>query len=417
MNDDIAKDVDEILQAINKEVSREEIEENLKKFVDYGVPLKQAKQAIIQKYGGSVPFQEKKLGEIKIDDKKLVITGKILALDERDVEVRGEHRKIFRGLLGDETATIPFTAWKDFSLQRGDVVRIKNVYAGEWNNQPRLNLSEWTEVEKLDEDIEVVQRKPRYYEIIELKPGYSNVEVKARVLTLEKREVLIGEEKKTVYSGVIGDSTGKIRYSAWKDFDINEGDVLHITNAYVASWRGSPQLVFDEKASVEKLDDKEMPEELIGKTCMPIFKINEIGGGIDVCIEGDVIEVQKGSGLVLRCPKCNRVIKEGVCVIDGEVEGIPDLRIKAVVDDGTGAVMAIFNKEMTEKVMGKKLDEYQHDAEQIEKEIEDKIFTKTMSICGDAFSDEYGTTLLVKDAEILEIDISQEAEKILSEVE
>jgi len=32
-------------------------------------------------------------------------------------------------------------------------------------------------------------------------------------------------------------------------------------------------------------------------------------------------------------------------------------------------------------------------------------------------SDEYGTTLLVKEAEILEIDISQEAEKILSEVE
>ncbi|KAA0003970.1 MAG: hypothetical protein FE048_00330 [Thermoplasmata archaeon] len=417
MNDDIAKDVDEILKSIDKEVSRDEIEKNLRKFIDYGVPLDQAKQALIQKYGGSIPFREKKLEEVKIDDKRLSVTGKIIALDERDVEVRGEKRKIFRGLLGDDTAVIPFTAWKDFGLQRGDVVRIKNAYAGEWGGQPRLNLSEWTEVEKLEEDIEVVQRKPRSYEIIELKPGYSNVEVKARVLTLEKREVSMEEEKKVVYSGIMGDSTGKIRYSSWKDFDINEGDVLHIVGAYVGSWRGAPQLVFDESASVEKLEDKEMPEELIGKTCVPIFKINEVGGGVDVCIEGVVIELQKGSGIVLRCPKCNRVIKEGVCVIDGEVEGIPDLRIKAVVDDGTGAVMAIFNKEMTEKIMGKKLDEYGSDVEGVEKEIEEKLLTKTVSICGDAFSDEYGTTLLVKDAEILEIDVKKEADRILAEVE
>ena len=68
MNDDIAKDVDEILQSVDKEVAREEIEKNLRKFLEYGVPLKQAKQALIQKYGGSIPFQEKKIENIeKVD--------------------------------------------------------------------------------------------------------------------------------------------------------------------------------------------------------------------------------------------------------------------------------------------------------------------------------------------------------------
>ncbi len=413
----MAKDVDEILQSIDKEVAREEIEKNLRKFLDYGVPLKQAKQALIQKYGGSIPFQEKKLEEIEINDKKLAITGKIIALDEREVEVRGEKRKIFRGLLGDETAVIPFTAWKDFGLERGEVMKIKNAYAGEWGGQPRLNFSEWTEMEKAEGDVEVVQRKPRSCELIELKPGYSNVEVKVRVLSLEKREVSMDEEKKTVYSGIMGDSTGKIRYSSWKNFDINEGDVLHIVGGYVSSWRGAPQLVFDENASVEKLDEKEIPVDLIGRTCIPLFKVNEVGGGVDVCIEGVVIEVQEGSGLVLRCPKCNRVITEGMCVIDGEVEGTPDLRIKAVVDDGTGVVLALFNKEITEKILRKKLEEYGNDAAQVKNDIETKLLTKSLSISGDAFSDEYGTTLLVKDAEILEVNVSEEAEKVLAEVE
>jgi replication factor A1 len=417
MIDDITKDVDEILRSVDKEVNRTEIEANLRKFLEYGVPLQQAKKALIQKYGGGIFVQEKKIEAVEINDKKLSVTGKIVALDEREVEVRGEKRKIFRGLFGDETAVIPFTAWKDFNMRIGDLVKIKNAYAGEWDGQPRLNFSEWTEIEKIEGDIEVAQRPPRLYEILELKPGYSNVEVKARVLTLEEREVTTDTEKKVVYSGIMGDSTGKIRYSSWKDFDFHEGDVVHIIGSYVSSWRGAPQLVFDDKASVEKIDQKEIPEELIGRTCVPLHKLNEVGGGVDVCIEGVVIELQGGSGIVFRCPKCNRVITEGICVIDGEVKGNQDLRIKAIVDDGTGTVLALFNREITEKILGKNLEEYGDDVEAVEHELETKLLTKLLSLSGNAFSDEYGTTLLVTDAEILKVHVGEEAEKVLAELE
>jgi len=160
MSEDLGAAVDEIMKSVDEGVSREDVESDLKKFIEYGVPVEQAKQAVIKKYGGKPSIQpiQKKLGDVEPEDKRLSLLGKIVAIEEREVDVRGEKKKIFRGLIGDETAILPFTAWKDFGLEQGDVVRIKNASAGEWGGQPRLNFSEWTEVEKTDENIELIKR-------------------------------------------------------------------------------------------------------------------------------------------------------------------------------------------------------------------------------------------------------------------
>ena len=50
MEIDIEKAVDEILERV--EADREEVEKDLRRFLDYGVPLEQAKEAVINKYGG-----------------------------------------------------------------------------------------------------------------------------------------------------------------------------------------------------------------------------------------------------------------------------------------------------------------------------------------------------------------------------
>jgi len=38
--------------------------------------------------------------------------------------------------------------------------------------------------------------------------------------------------------------------------------------------------------------------------------------------------------IIKRCPECNRQTKSGACAEHGKVEGIYDLRIKAVCDNG-----------------------------------------------------------------------------------
>ncbi len=448
MSEDLGTVVDEIMNAVGSAASKEDVEGNLKKFIEYGVPVEQAKQAVIKKYGG-IGFSssgEKKLGSVEPNDKRLGLLGKIVAVEEREVDVKGEKKRIFRGLIGDETAVLSFTAWKDFGLEQDDVVRIKNAYAGEWGGQPRLNFSEWTEVEKTDDSIDLVKRKAQHYTVIDLKPGLSNVEVRVKLLTMEERDVNVGDESKKVYTGLMGDKTGKIRYTSWSNFDVKEGDVVEIKGAYTKSWRGTPQLVFDENAKVGKLDEV-MPVEMVGKEKISIYKIVEAGGGVDLNIEGVIIEVQAGSGLIYRCPKCRRAIRDGVCVIDGEVEGIPDLRIKAVVDDGTGAVNAIFDRNTTEKLTGKTLGGYEKMAVQsgevpavarktdigevkgstvgaeemkegvVENDIKNLLVAHPVHVVGNALSDDYGVTVIVQDADIVTPAIQEERDKILAKME
>ncbi len=424
MTEDIDAAVDEVINALDEEASKEEVEKNLKKFIEYGVPVDQAKQAVLKKFGASPTAPsatEKKLGDVTPGDKRLRFTGKIVTVEQREVEVKGETRSIYKGIIGDETAVLPFTAWKDFGLKKDDVIAVDNAYAGEWGGQPRLNISEWTNVEKTDEDIDLVKRQPQRYDVADLRPGLSNVSVQGKIMSMEEREVTVDDEAKTLYSGILGDQTGKIRYTVWADMGISEGDVVSVSGAYVKSWQGTPQLVFDENATVEQLDES-MPVDQVGSRTMPMYKVVETGGGVDVPVEGVVIEIQRGSGLIMRCPECNRALRDGVCVIDGEVEGTPDLRIKAVVDDGTGAVTAIMDRSVTEKLMDTTMEAFQEMADEqgneaVEQAIMDRLIAHPVHVRGNALSDEYGVTVIVDAVEPIEPNIQQQGAELLAELE
>ena len=406
--------IEEILR--NVDVDREEIEKKLKEFLEYGVPLQQAKNALIRKYGGGA--KEKKIKDIKTGERNIITVAKILTVDEREVEVRGKIRKIYRGLMGDETGIIPFTAWKDFGLQKGDVIKIKNASSNEWQGQPRLSLSEWTEIEKVDYDIDLVKMPPRRLNLIDVKPNISNVEVRGKIVSIEPREVDIGDEKKIVYSGIMEDETAKIRFTAWKNFELKEGDAIRIRGGYIRSWRGAPQLIFDENSEVEKLDEDIKYEPYV----IPLYKVVERGGGIDLLIEGMVLEIRRDSGIIFRCPQCGRKLKEGICDEHGEVEGKPDLKIRALIDDGTGAVDVIFNKELSEKLLEKKLEEYMKVAEEamdygiVYEEIVDKLLAYPVRVYGESRQSDFIISIVAKEADKIKPDIEKEVEELMMEL-
>ncbi len=412
MNDEIEEAVEEIISVVN--VEREKIEEDLRRFVDYGVPLTQAKDAILHKYGKL--SRERKIKDIRANERGINMVGKIIFIDEKEVEVRGEKRKIFRGLIGDETAIIPFTAWKNFGIKVGDVVRIKNASSSEWDGNPRLSFSEWTEIKKLDYDIELIKRAPKKYNLIDLKVGLSNVEVRGKIVEIEEREVNIADELRKIYSGIIEDETARIRFTSWKDFSLKKNQTYRIKGAYLRSWRGAPQLIFDENSDVEKLDEEIIRE----KRVIPIYKIVEAGGGIDLLIEGTILELRKDSGIIFRCPKCNRRVREGVCEEDGNVDAIPDLRIRALVDDGTGAVDVIFNREKSEKILNRKMEEYISIAKEamdydiVNEEIENKIIAHPVRVYGDSIQSDFIVTIFAREAEIISIDVEKEANELLA---
>jgi replication factor A1 len=120
----------------------------------------------------------------------------------------------------------------------------------------------------------------------------------------------------------------------------------------------------------------------------------------------------------MRCPVCSRVIQNGECSIHGKVSGKPDLRLKLVLDDGTGSVSSILNRELTEKLLGKTLEECKKMNESVLlDEINKMLFAHKISMRGNALGDEFGTSLIAREAKLVEVDVKEEAERLSQELE
>ncbi|MEE9340163.1 MAG: DNA-binding protein, partial [Thermoplasmata archaeon] len=343
----------------------------------------------------------------------------------------GVSKTILYGIFGDSTGTVPFTAWEAdaMDVEKGDVVKIQNAYTKEFRGEVQLNLGNRTSVEKESPDAlppyVPPERPATSVELGDLRGGMSNVSVVGRIISIESREVNVEGQKKTVFSGLIGDSTGKAQFSAWADFELREGDVAKIDGGYSKTWRGMPQLGFDQRANVEILKDTDFPsaEDIMSPVRRWIEEIAERGGAVDATVRGILIDVKEGSGLIFRCPECNRVLRKGTCRIHGEVDGTPDLRVKAVIDDGSAALTAILGKDITEGLLGKSLKDCMDTAKEamshevIRDELADLLVAQPVELRGNVTSDDYGLMMISESAEVLEIDVQEEAQKLLSDLE
>jgi ssDNA-binding replication factor A large subunit len=144
--------------------------------------------------------------------------------------------------------------------------------------------------------------------------------------------------------GLLGDESGTIKFTAFASSDLpklEEGAVYDLGNLVTDEYQGNYSVKLNRTTTIETLDE-------------------DIEVGDDsTTVEGALVAMQSGSGLIKRCPEadCTRVLQNGRCNEHGEVEGEFDLRIKGVVDDGVDAHEVIFDKETTEVITGISLDE------------------------------------------------------------
>ena len=146
------------------------------------------------------------------------------------------------------------------------------------------------------------------------------------------------------------------------------------------------------------------------------------GGVYDVCLVGNLLEVRDGSGLIQRCPECNRVIQKGQCRTHGSVDGVDDLRVKAILDDGTGAVTVVLDDELTSEVYGGGIEDALEEArdaidqEAVADTIREKIVGREYRVRGHLSVDEYGANLDASTFEESEDDPADRATAFLEEV-
>jgi len=146
--------------------------------------------------------------------------------------------------------------------------------------------------------------------------------------------------------GLLGDETGTIKFTKWSKSDLSEleeGAVYDLRNVVTDEYQGRFSVKLNRTTVIEQVD-----------------KDIEVGDD-NIEIEGALVDIQSGSGLIKRCPDedCTRVLQNGRCSEHGEVDGEFDLRIKGVLDDGREAHEVIFDEEATEALTGITLDEAQ----------------------------------------------------------
>src|SRR5256712_13738210 len=154
--EELAPHVHDITRALGDKVSEQEIERELSSYLNvYRVSLDTAKRSIVKKHGGNPATLaigvSKTIRELGPGEPSVNLLARIVAVYEKEVTPQGQETKtILSGILGDATATVPFTAWEPLPtpLAKGDVIRVQNAYTKEYRGQVQVNFGVRTAVGK-----------------------------------------------------------------------------------------------------------------------------------------------------------------------------------------------------------------------------------------------------------------------------
>ncbi len=122
-------------------------------------------------------------------------------------------------------------------------------------------------------------------------------------------------------TGLIGDDSGVIRFTIFAksqkklNITLEEGESYEFRNVVSSIWQDQTSLKANSKSEIIQLG-----------TEIEVKKQTSTVTGI-------ITSISAGSGLIKRCPDCRRKLSKGSCAEHGRVDGIFDLRLKAVLQD------------------------------------------------------------------------------------
>jgi len=359
------------------EVPDEEIASRLKKLIDdFRVPEGEARRSVLNyflKEHGIMPqvrasSEKVKISEIKEAGKWVDLEVKVLDLWEPATEAISQ-----TGLIGDGSGSMKFVKWAKSelpNLELGQSYLLKRVVTDEFQGRFSVKLNRTSQIEPLEKEVEArpASRAAQAVKVVEITESGLWVDLKVKVAQLwEANSDSISQ------SGLVGDETGSIKFVKWVKADLpnlEEGKSYLLRNLVTDEFQGRFSVKLNRTSQIEPLDvDVEI-------------------GSQAAEFSGALVDVQKGSGLIKRCPVCKRSLAKGVCTEHGKVDGTYDLRIKAVLDDGRRVQDVLINRETTERLVGLTLDDAKQmamealDHEVVRGLIESKLMGRYFSITG-----------------------------------
>jgi replication factor A1 len=448
MNENIAPHLEELTRALG-DLEDTGIRAEFEKLLAFSVPPNVAKDSILRKFGGKRKVL--KVKDLSASLKNFEITGRILDLGEKQIRSQNgllvensesdgngssqeNSSKIYIGIFADETGSVMFSSWKELLGSVGDVINIKNAYTRMWQNRVRLSIGEQSIISKVpDSSLPPLSELsgPQAKKLIDIGAPDFSVSTTVCVLQLSHREIMVKGRQSRVISGVLADETGRLPFTAWIELPgIDIGSIIRIENAQIRIFRGmlsvnilSNTRIFPVKP--EEAEQLAFTFESAAKDPLPL-KIEEIeqrDSMFDVAAAGNIVSVRPGSGIVLRCPECGRVIQKSSCRVHGKVEGIRDMRIKAVLDDGTGSMSVMFPRDLAEVIYGKTLEEAEQlmfsdiSKDAVYEDLRRYLTGRYLAVRGNASKGEYGISFVAEKAWIPEDDLVIRVVELLHRLE
>ena len=407
-------------------VDRAEVKADLQNLLEYSVPIDEAKQSVRRKHGGggggATPTPDAvDVAAITTDHDGVTVTVRVLTQGTRTIRYQGDDLTIREGEVADETGVVSYTAWQDFGFEPGDSLTIGNAGVREWEGEPELNLNDSTTVAVADESVAVDRAVGGDRDLIDIAAGDRGRNVEVRVLKADEKTISGRDGETEIVEGVVGDETAKLPFTDWQPRpEVDAGADLRIEDVYAREFRGVPSINLTEFSTVTPLPGPvavadDAPQRSVGEAV-------DSGGMFDVEVVGNVLEIRDGSGLIERCPECGRVVQNGQCRSHGDVEGEDDLRVKAILDDGTGSLTVVLDDELTAEVYGGGLDEAlaaatdAMDKSVVAADIADAVVGRAYRVRGSLSVDEYGANLDATEFALADGDPADAARAALAEV-
>ena len=288
------------------------------------------------------------------------VVARVISTDQRTVNKKDGSGTIdlVKGRLADDSGTIGFACFDTFEHPVGTLLKIEGAAIRRFRNTPELNIGERTKVEIYhDEGFSSLENleESSVMQISELRDGANDVGITVQLTSWSSRTFTGKDDgaEKTVWGGDAVDPTGVCRITAWTELPIDDGSLplaVKLSNVRVRSWQGTPDLTVDRSEQVEILDT--IPWEAIDADTHSVevdFSDLLSGGSRSgVTSTATVVSVQSGSGIIHRCPECNKAMRDGACREHGPQAGIEDLRLRLILDDGQKNGALILNRQTSE---------------------------------------------------------------------
>lgn len=231
-------------------------------------------------------------------------------------------RMIQSGLIKDDTGTIRFVIWNNSGTEPVELHKtyeFNNVVTSEYNGRFSIGVTNGSEIRQVEgvsylNGSENENTTSRLVKINEIENDGEWVDLKCKVVRiLENSNHAISQQ------GFVADETGSIRFVIWAKTGLQplkEGHVYHIKNAVVNKFNDRFSIYLNSMSEYTEID------EVIDTDRANMFT-------------GAIVKVLQGSGLINRCPDCNRVLQKNTCVTHGKItKPVKDYRIKLVLDNG-----------------------------------------------------------------------------------